>query len=40
MLVIGYVNECNKNGCYVKISFNLAVRAALTDLSDEYIPNP
>lgn len=40
MIVIGYVNETNNNGCFVKIAQDLAVRAQLNELSDGYVAEP
>ena len=40
MIFIGYVNQTNDKGCFIKIGENTTVRAALNELSDSYISKP
>jgi len=34
MIFVGYVSQTNQNGCFMKISASVIVRATLNNLSD------
>lgn len=40
MVFVGYVNQTNDKGCFIKIGQDTVVRASLNELSDEHIAKP
>ncbi|EAR99985.1 S1 RNA-binding domain protein (macronuclear) [Tetrahymena thermophila SB210] len=40
MVFVGYINQTNDKGCFIKIGQDTVVRASLNELSDEHIAKP
>lgn len=40
MIFVGYVNETNDKGCFIRLSFNVSARAPHKELSDQELKNP
>lgn len=40
MIVMGYVNQTNEKGCFIKIGLNTIARARISEISDHIIDDP